>query len=171
MNEEILIPKIQAGDTAAFTQLYRQYSVKAYRTALLITGNIQTAEDTVQETFVQCCRTLNKLKSPHAFGSYFYRILTRTAWKLSSKDRLCLPLEDTILADISSEDKSYSELYAAIASLDIKLRTTVILFYFNDLPIKDIAKITGTLEGTVKSRLHTARRKLSQILKKEDYYG
>ncbi len=171
MNEEILIPKILAGDEEAFTQLYKQYSVKAYRTALLITGNVQTAEDTVQESFVQCCRTLRRLKSPHAFGSYFYRILTRTAWRLSSKDRLNLPLEDTIPANSNLEDKSYSEIYEAIASLDTRLRTTVILFYFNDLSIKDIAKITGTLEGTVKSRLHTARGKLSQILKKEDYYG
>ncbi len=171
MNEEILIPKILAGDEDAFASLYKQYSVKAYRTALLITGNVQTAEDTVQETFVQCCRTLKKLKSPKAFGSYFYRTLTRTAWKLSTKDRLNLPLEDSILADTSVENKSYSELYAAVASLDTKLRTTIILFYFNDMSIKDIARITGTLEGTVKSRLHTARGKLSQILKKEDYYG
>jgi RNA polymerase sigma-70 factor (ECF subfamily) len=171
MNEETLIPKILSGDNDSFAQLYEQYSAKAYRTALLITGNIHTAEDTLQETFVQCCKTMHKLKSPSAFPAYFYRILTRTAWKLSAKDRNNLPLEDTILTDKSVTNESYLELYSAIASLDTKLRTVVILFYFNDLTVRDIAKITGTLEGTVKSRLYTARKRLSKILKKEDYYG
>lgn len=169
--EEKLIPKILKGNEWAFRELYDLYATKAYRTALLITGNAHTAEDAVQETFIQCYRSLKKLKSPNAFGAYFYRTLTRTAWRLSSKDRLNLPLEDTLIADLPVEDKSYGELYGAIASLNIKLRTTIILFYFNDLSIKEIARITGTFEGTVKSRLYTAKQKLSNILKKEDFYG
>ena len=172
MDEEKLIPRILDGDEAAFNELYTAYSLKAYRTALLITGNVQTAEDTVQETFVTCCRSLNKLKSYKAFPSYFYRVLTRTAWRLSSADRRTDQLDENSLASAAADmPKDYSELYEAIAALDTKLRTTVILFYFNDLPVRDIARITGVLEGTVKSRLHYARRKLSKILEKEDYYG
>lgn len=172
MDEEILIPKIIDGDTEAFTSLYNLYALKAYRTALLITGNTYTAEDVVQETFITCCRTLKKLKNPRAFSSYFYRTLTRTSWKLSAKDRRnTLSAELMQNADNTSAHESYSELYTAVASLEVKQRTTIILFYFNDLSIRDIAKITGVPTGTVKSRLNSARRKLSKILKKEDYYG
>ena len=171
MDEETLIPLILSGDEAAFTALYEKHSVKAYRTALLITGNKQTAEDVVQESFILLFRTLDRLKSPKAFGSYFYRIITRTAWKLSAKDKKNIPTENTQIADGAFSPQNYAELYEAVKALDVKLRTTVVLFYFNDLSVKDIAKITGTLEGTVKSRLHTAREKLSNILDKEDYYG
>ena len=172
MEEEKLIPRILEGDQAAFEELYNAYSLRAYRTALLITGNVQTAEDTVQETFITCCRTLNRLKSPRAFPSYFYRILTRTAWRLSKADRGTDLLDENSLMSAAAEmPKDYSDLYEAIAALDKRLRTTVILFYFNDLPIRDIARITGVLEGTVKSRLHTARTKLYKIMEKEDHYG
>jgi RNA polymerase sigma-70 factor (ECF subfamily) len=169
MNEEELIQKTLLGDENAFEQLYRLYATKAYRTALLITGNVHTAEDVVQESFVQCYRTLNRLKKASAFSSYFYRILTRNAWLFCKRDRKNIGLEDSLLADTTYCDKSYVELYTALASLDTKLRTVVVLFYFNDLPVKEIAKITHTLEGTVKSRLYTARKRLSQILKEEDY--
>ena len=172
MEEEKLIPRILEGDEDAFEELYKAYAPKAYRTALLITGNVQTAEDTVQETFVTCCRTLGRLKSYRAFPSYFYRVLTRTAWRLSDRDRHIDPLDENILSSAAADmPRDYSDLYEAIAALDTKLRTTVILFYFNDLPVKDIARITGVLEGTVKSRLHNARRKLSKALEKEDHYG
>lgn len=170
MDEETLIPEILAGSEAAFNALYEKHSTKAYRTALLITGNVHTAEDVVQEAFIQVIRTLGRLKSPKAFGSYFYRIITRTAWRLSSGDRKNIPTEDTDTQSVFMP-QSYSELYKAIAELDIKLRTVVVLFYFNGLSLKEIAKITGIPEGTVKSRLHTAREKLSRVLDKEDYYG
>lgn len=171
MTEETLIPEIISGSETAFRELYDLYAPKAYRTALLITGSIQNAEDTVQETFIKCCGSLDRLKNPCAFSSYFYRTLTRTAWRLSAESRKCLPLEDNFLSDIAVHNESYRELYDAVAALDVKLRTVVVLFYFNDLPISKIAEITSCFEGTVKSRLNRARKELSKKLKKEDYYG
>ncbi len=171
MDEETLIPMIINGDTEAFTLLYNMYTPRAYHTALLICGNVHTAEDIVQEAFIICCKKLKILKAPGAFKSYFYRVLTRTAWKMCKMDKQSLPIEKDFPSVDGKTDKSYTELYDAIASLNTKLRTVVILFYFNDLPLKDIARITGCLEGTVKSRLHTARKRLAHILKKEDYYG
>ena len=170
MEEENLIPEIIMGNTEAFTQLYNMYAPKAYRTALLICGNVHTAEDIVQETFIKCYSTLPKLKNPKAFPSYFYRTLTRIAWKMCNRYRKTLPLEECFTAESKAEE-IYTELYNAIARLDTKMRTIIVLFYFNDMPIKEIAKATGTLEGTVKSRLYRARQELSKVLKREDYYG
>ena len=57
-----------------------------------------------------------------------------------------------------------TELIRAIGALPIKQRTTVILFYFNGFPTGEIASITGCFEGTVKSRLFSARKKLKKLL-------
>ena len=61
-------------------------------------------------------------------------------------------------------------LYNAINSLDDDLRTTTILFYFEDMKYKDIAKVLNVKEGTIKSRLSRAKEKLYNILK-EDLHG
>ena len=64
---------------------------------------------------------------------------------------------------------SYKDLslYNAINSLDDELRTTTILFYFEDMKYKDIAKVLNVREGTIKSRLSRAKEKLYNILKEE----
>ena len=59
----------------------------------------------------------------------------------------------------------------AVESLDEKHRTIVVLYYFNDFTTPEIARITGCLEGTVKSRLHTARKRLERYLAKEEAVG
>ena len=60
--------------------------------------------------------------------------------------------------------EKYIRLYNAIDSLNKKMKTTVVLFYFNEMSIKEIAKITGSFEGTVKTRLFAARKRLKKYL-------
>ena len=61
-------------------------------------------------------------------------------------------------------------LHEAIEKLDIKQKTVIVLYYFNELTVKEIANIMGCFEGTVKSRLYSARRKLKNNLGKIDEY-
>ena len=56
------------------------------------------------------------------------------------------------------------QLYDALYALDEKRRTVIVLYYFDDLPVKEIARTLGVTEGTVKSRLFSARRHLRQAL-------
>lgn len=72
------------------------------------------------------------------------------------------PLETVV----RKEEKS--RLRQAIQSLELKQRTVIVLYYFNDCSVKEIARITGTLEGTVKSRLFKGRENLRNCLEKED---
>ncbi len=69
------------------------------------------------------------------------------------------PLESVLEAETAKE------IQAAIIHLDIKYRTVVLLYYYNELSTREIAHITGTMEGTVKSRLHKARKLLKDLLK------
>ena len=85
MEESEWIQKMQQGDDTAFFIIYEKYKNAALRTAYLITGNRYTGEDILQETFVQCCLHIKELKDPTTFKAWFYKILTRTAWKFAKK--------------------------------------------------------------------------------------
>lgn len=173
MEDYEIIEKIKDKDSSAIDILYKKYINKAFRTAYLITSNTHTAEDVTQEAFVQCIKSIHTLKNPAAFKPWFYKILTRIAWKHAKKDTYCILVDEiadsinTSACDEYFKNNKYDRLYEEINKLNDKLKTTVILFYFNEMSIKEISKTMGCLEGTVKSRLFTAKKKLKKALNKE----
>lgn len=174
---ETLVRRMQQGDQEAFARIFEQYQSRLLRTAYLISGNHADSEDIVQETFVKCYCGCRKLKNPEAFSTWIFQIMTRTAWRYGSRkkretpvekffdeekpDPECLPLEQMI------EKELRRELYDGIMKLKQKQRTVIILYYFNQLSTKEISRIMGCMEGTVKSRLYTARKSLEENLRKE----
>lgn len=174
MDEELLVAQMKCGDRKAFAQIYDRYKDSVYRTACLICKNAADGEDVMQETFLKAYLHCNELRSNGMFRYWLFQILNRTAYKhlkdkhaelpdeniLDKADNDVIPLtEETLL-----QKEQHSELYQAILNLDYKLRIVVILYYFNEIPTKQIAKIVGCYEGTVKSRLHTARKRLKCLL-------
>lgn len=174
MNEIELIKKIQAGDMKALGEIFEIYKNGALKYAYLITGNKFTSEDIVQETFIKCYTNVNSLKKLEQFRPWFFKILTRIAWKHIDNERKILSIENVFQkADDESIDESINmyiknqeeeALHAEIEHLDLKQKTVIILYYFNGLTIKEIAKVMGCFEGTVKSRLYSARQKLKESL-------
>ena len=75
---------------------------------------------------------------------------------------------DSLTGLLQKEERE--KIRQAVENLDEKHRSIVILYYFNEFSTKEIAGITGCLEGTVKSRLHTARKRLEKSLKEEELY-
>ena len=177
--EEVLVRRLQEGDESAFDELFAIYQKQAVRTAALITGDVSLAEDVAQETFVLCLLHIKELREPSRFRPWFFRTLTRCAWKVMGEKLPAVDwgevLENVLpsAADIypSETEAAYEMLYRALDSLGRKQRTTVILYYFNDLSIKEIAEVTGSLEGTVKTRLFAARRRLKRMLEAGDQKG
>ncbi len=172
---------LQKGDLDAFDEIFEKYKNKAVRTAFLITGNRSICEDIAQEAFIQCYNHIGNLRNPNGFCAWFYKILTRTAWKYGKAASGEVATDnmpetaDEINIDISIEQHIQSEtnriLHSEIAQLKPKLKTIIVLYYFNSLSIKEIAKVTGCLEGTVKSRLYTARLKLKKSMELIDCQG
>lgn len=171
MTDEELVRRWQHGDRQAFDELYERFRDEAYRTACLITGNRADGEDLAQEAFVQCALHIGSLKDGAKFRPWLMRLLSRSAWKYCKKRRREQPVcelfetgegESALSAVIRSEEQR--ALYKALLSLDEARRTVTVLYYFNDLSVKEIAQATGTFDGTVKSRLHSARRMLRQAL-------
>ncbi len=176
MEDVALITRCQQGDSAAFESLYRQQSQRAVRTAYLIVGQKAVAEDAAQEAFIQCFREIGRLRNPKAFEAWFYRILVRICWRLSEEQRKSLSLDS--IPNGLAPPREQGELPhqiehmhlreaidEAVTKLGRKHKTVVILRYFNDLSVKEIGKVLGCRVGTVKSRLHEARKRLLDELK------
>lgn len=188
MDEEkkALAKRMTEGDEAAFDEIYRSCSQKLYRMAYFITGNRSDSEDILQETFVKCYLHRKDLKQPEYLESWLYQILVRTAWRLERKKRgrseisfegMLEEKEDHKKAEFIQEDgktpgpletllkeESAEEIQRAVNRLSVKHRTVVLLYYYNELSTREIAHITGTMEGTVKSRLFKARKQLKGFL-------
>lgn len=179
-----LIRKWKDGDEDAFDAMYQRYKHTAMRTAWLLCHNLADSEDIVQETFVQCYFHIQELRDEKRFRPWMLKCLVRTGWKLMKKQKKEMPeeemelhmereryLETTFSAKISGEPleeaiaREFSgEITKAICRLSEKHRLVIVLYYYDELSIHEIAKITGCLEGTVKSRLHFARRQLKKML-------
>lgn len=166
-----LVRRMQVGDEAAFSEIFAAYQKQAVRTAALIAGNAILAEDIAQEAFVQCILHIRALKEPIYFRSWFYRILTRCAWKqLRSAPQTDWneSLENSLPPVVDAYPSEYADVYAALNRLPARQRTAVILHYFGDLSLREIARATAVPEATVKTRLYAARRKMERILKEDE---
>jgi len=170
-NDAELVERLKRGDMEALDGLYERYKDEAYRTACLITGNRSDGEDLTQEAFVVCVQSISSLKDGNKFRAWLLRSLTRSAWKYCRKHRRETPVpeffetgegESALSAVLRTDEQR--RLREALYQLDEKRRTVIVLYYFEELSVKDTAHALGVTEGTVKSRLFSARRHLRQAL-------
>lgn len=128
----------------------------------------------MQDTFVKVWLHCGELKNDSGFKAWMMQILVRTAYKSGKKKSRELPDEDILVkADKGQRFSSVDQVIAreeaemiagAVKALPIKQRTVVVLYYYQEYRVNEIAAMLGVLEGTVKSRLHTARKMLRKSL-------
>ena len=174
MTEEALVRQLKEGDKASFDLLYEKYKNMALHTAYLITGNLSDSEDVVQDTFVKVWLHCRELKNEGGFKAWMMQILVRTAYKSGKKKSRELADEDIMKKADQSLGISFTEeviareeaerIAGAVRSLPIRQRAVVVLYYYQECSVSEIASMLGILEGTVKSRLHTARKLLRRKL-------
>lgn len=180
MEEAELVRKMISGDKDAFAGLMEIYQKQALRAAYLISGNYADSEDIVQEAFTSCYLNRKQIRDPEAFRGWFYKTLSRTAWRICRKAR-----REQLTGEVYPEEKEApggllnrmileeeeQALYREIQKLPVKQRTVIILYYYNEMTIKEIAAACGCLEGTVKSRLFHGKARLKEALTKQDQKG
>lgn len=169
-----MVRQLKEGDRTSFDLLYEKYRNVALHTAYLITGDLSGSEDVVQDTFVKVWLHCRELKNDSGFKAWMMQILVRTAYKAGRKRKREIPDDEAVIRmenriDISSLDKiirqEEAEMIAmAVKALPVKLRVVVVMHYYNMLSVKEIAQALGIMEGTVKSRLHTARKRMEKML-------
>jgi RNA polymerase sigma-70 factor (ECF subfamily) len=183
MDEIELIKRCQQGSKDDFNTLLQIHLSKAVRYAYLITGQKDISEDIVQEAFIECYRDIRNLKNPDKFKAWFYRILVRNSWRYKEREKAKVStcqLNENLDNQVDSCSKdslnnilefreTSKMLRDALDKLSMPLRTTVVLHYYNGLSIKEIAQILNCFQGTVKSRLHNARKLLGKELIKNGF--
>ena len=147
-------------------RILRQYGDALYRLCLAMLGGSHDAEDAVQETLIRFFR-----KAPVFRGAEHEK-----AWLIRTAIRICIdesrrasrrtsvPLNEEIASAYSQES---FELLETIRTLPEKDRDAVYLFYYEEYSTKDVARILGEREGTTRSRLSRARKKLRTMMEGE----
>jgi len=154
---------------------------QSVRTAYLLLGNRPDAEDAVQEAFLRAWRFRNSLARESSIKPWLYRVVVNTC---NSKLRQEIPRwrrqdGDESLDGVATRDDAAGRVDAAgdildaLNDLPAHLRVVVVLRYYADLSEREIAVAIARQPGTVKSRLHEARRRLAQhpALRRDDDQG
>ena len=166
---------LKRGDRGVFRVLADQYGERLYNAGLALSGNPSEAQDLVQESFTDALRMLSRFEGRSAPYTWLYGILRRR-FLLSCRKRArflrILPLIGRETPEAKSDDAGEAfcapdTLMAAVLKLPPKYREVLFLRYMEIQSVAEIAALTAVPEGTVKSRLHHAHRRLRAILGSE----
>lgn len=177
LETEDLIRRCQRGDRLALEALIVRFQTYVYRLCCLVMRNEQDAEDMTQETFLRACRALPRFQFREgiSFEAWLYRIAVNCCrsrmrrrwyqvlpWPERAPEIVAAPEEQP---ERKLEQHEWRvEILEAIYSLGDKHRMVVILRYYAGMSNEEIAETLGLPSGTVRSRLHTARHRLKEIL-------
>lgn len=154
----------------AFCLCVRNCEKAMYSLAFSIVRNNHDAEDIISESILRAYKSLDVLKDDKQFKPWMLRIVHNTAVEFIRKNTKILLAEEMEDAAVDAKDNeivSRLALRDAVESLRQPYRTVVVLFYYEDLSIAEIAKVTGANAGAVKKQLSRARNMLQKILKED----
>ena len=167
--ERILVVRCQAGDDAALAELVERYQPRLnYYLRKMLAGS-SAAEDAAQDVWYDVVRAIPRLANPGAFRAWLYRIARDRAWRiLRRRPPPHQPIDEIEVAANGTTDEFDAEdvarVHAALDELVPEHREVVVLRYIEDMSYEEIANVAGCPLGTVRSRLHHAKRALRRAL-------
>lgn len=170
-----LIQRLCDGDLAALGTLYDRYRMLSFHTALAITHDRQAAEDILQECFLKLNSYAPRIDVSLPLEPWLYRVTVNLAYTWISRRARWMTSLESVIDRLISPARTGTEYHAemaelhaviqkAIDTLPASQRITVILYYLNDLSLKEISYVLDCPIGTVKSRLHYGREHLKKYL-------
>jgi RNA polymerase sigma-70 factor (ECF subfamily) len=169
----LLILRCQAGDHLAFEELVAAYGPGLRYFLEKMLHESHAAEDLLQQVWLDVFRGVAGLADTQAFPAWLYRIARHRVFaesrrrrpKVCSVEEMDLVVnEETTEAEFTAEEAS--RLHAALDRLGPEHREILLLRYIEDLSYEEIARVTGCGLGTVKSRLHYAKRALRRLIER-----
>lgn len=158
--------QVQRGDAAAFQRIVETTSDLLVRLCARILGNVEDAEDAVQEAYLKAYRSLTQghFEQRSSIKTWLYRIATNTALDLLRSRKARPPLDDALSASPGAEQAeqrlALRELHEWLGGLPEDQRVTLLLSAIEGLPSVEIGEILGCSEGAVEQRLVRARAAL-----------
>lgn len=141
---------------------------KFYRVAYSYVYNREAALDIVQNTICKALESFESLRNPYAVKTWVYKIIINESLLYIKKNKKEFVSDFAQIPEEVYEEEGYepdSELFYEVSKLPKEQKTVVILHYYEELTLKEIAKVTGSNENTVKSRLYSALKKLEKTVK------
>jgi len=171
-DEDGLIIRCLAGESAAFEPLVARYHPPLFRVAVRLLGDREEARDVTQTTFLKAYRALATCDRQRRFFSWIYRILINECLNIRRSRRPMQGLDDGMASPPVGSDpveaaETRRRVRKALLQLPPDLRDVIVLRHFAEMRYEQIAASVGVPEKTVKSRLFSARQRLCELLAAE----
>ena len=177
-SEQLPVQQAREGKPEAWDALFRRYQLPLYVYVFELVRNEQTSLDIVQETFIAAARHLGGLRDEAKFGSWLFGIAHQKCiqrWRQQGREEISLDETSEVPDELENRPDDLlirREQEAGLMSLLNQLpppqRAVLLLHFIEDFSLEEIALITETQIGTVKSRLHYAKKSLRKLLEQNE---
>jgi len=168
--DELLVLNTQNGDMKALSLLVKRWHLPLLKQAYRLTRDSEASLDIVQDSWHAIMKGICKLKDPRAFKTWAFRIVSNKSvnWINQQQKERKLKEDEQIeaLGAESKENDSLKKIKIALQEVPQNNRVMLSMFYIDNLSVNDISAIMKVSEGTVKSRLFYARKKLKEAFEK-----
>ena len=171
--EQLPVAQAKAGDATAWDALFRRYQLPLYVYVSELVRDEQASLDVVQETFISAVRNIGGLRDNGKFGGWLFGIAHQKCvqrWRKQSREETLreelagTPVEFEIGPDdLLIREEQETGFMKLLDQLPLPQRSVLLLHFIEDFSLEEIAGITGAQIGTVKSRLHYAKRALRKL--------
>lgn len=170
----LLVEEAQQGDRVAFGQLVERYERSVYATAMRRLGNEAEAQELAQEVFVQALRKIDQLRDPLRFGGWLRSITQRMAINRAARSRPVISADPEVLeatcvesntpVNLAIQAERRTQVHAGLRRLRELDRDTLLAFYVEGQSLIQMSDAFDSPVGTIKRRLHVARKRLAKEL-------
>ena len=175
--EQLPVLQARAGDATAWDALFRRFQLPLYVYVFELVRDEQTSLDIVQEVFINAARHIGSLRDDAKFGSWLFGIAHQKCaqrWRKQTREEMFReefagePIQlETAPDDLLIREEQEAEFMRLLNELPAPQRSVLLLHFVEDFSLEEIAGITGVSIGTVKSRLHYAKKSLRKLLEKK----
>ena len=175
MSDSEILDGLIRGDADAAAGLVDQYGDRLLRSAFALCGNASDAQDLAQETLLQAVKSAHRCRGTSAIYTWLHGILLNVTHRFFRKQKRLTYMEEvpeqsapeSVAETGLDADVTSAMVLQALDGLSYPHREVVVLRYFEEMAVSEIAVQVNVTEGTVKSRLHYALRRLREIITEE----
>jgi RNA polymerase sigma factor (sigma-70 family) len=174
------IKQVLSGNINAFSHIVDRHKNRAFNLAYRICGNHEDAEEVAQDAFMKAYHSLKSFRMKSSFTTWLYRIVYNTAISfVRAKKKGILSIEDfpadatDFIGDNPHEEEAEKEFRSSLINFALQKisdeeRGLITLFYYDEMSSEEISDITGISRANIKVRLFRARKKIYDIIQKEE---
>lgn len=172
--EQLPVAQARNGDAAAWDTLFKRYQLPLYVYVFELVHDEQASLDVVQETFINAARHIGGLQHDEKFGSWLFGIAHQKCvqlWRKRGREKVALEEMADVPIEFENDpgerlirEEQEAEFMNLLNRLPLPQRAVLLLHFVEDFSLEEIADITETTLGTVKSRMHYAKKALRKLL-------